>query len=220
MLETFNMKDAKAAATPLDLNLKYSRKENMQSNNKIEGTEFPYRQTIGSLLYLACGTRPDLAYASTFMSQFNEVYKEEPWRGVKHILRYLQGTKFRKLNFKKTGKCLQLYSVADWGGDKTDRRSFSGYMILIVDAPVYWSSKKQSVTALSSTEPEYVAVCHVAKKVLWINNLLKETCMDLVSILQSICVNNQGAIFIAKNGVTSERSECIDIKYFFLCDLV
>ena len=218
ILDTFKMTDAKCAATPLDMNLNFSTAENPQPGN--EEAKFPYRQAIGSLLYLACGTRPDLAYSSTFMSQFNEAHSEVHWRGVKHIFRYLKGTKHRKLKYRKTGKGLQIYSDADWGGDRTDRKSFSGYIMLLADAPVSWSSKKQPITALSSTEAEYVAMCHVAKEVLWMNNLLKEICVNLASTPQTVCVDNQGAIFLANNHVTSDRSKHIDIKYYFLRDLV
>ncbi|GBN44499.1 hypothetical protein AVEN_156346-1 [Araneus ventricosus] len=61
---------------------------------------------------------------------------------------------------------------------------------------------------------------HTAKETLWINNLLKEICSELVFPPQKVLVDNQGAILIAINHVTSERSKHIDIKYFFLRDLV
>lgn len=52
------------------------------------------------------------------------------------------------------------------------------------------------------------------------NNLLKKICVSLTSIPQDICIDNQGAIFLTRNCVTSERSKHINIKYYFLCDLV
>lgn len=217
ILETFKMTEARPAATPLDPSIKYNKVDDQQWE---ESERIPYRQAIGSILYLTCGTRPDMAYSSTYMSQFNEKHTEEHWRGVKHILRYLKGTRHRKLKFRKTGEPLKIYSDADWGGDRTDRKSYSGYIMLLAGAPISWSSKKQSSTALSSTEAEYIAMCHTAKETLWINNLLKEVCSELMSSPQKVLVDNQGAMFMAKNHVTSERSKHIDIKYFFLRDLV
>ncbi|GBM99703.1 Copia protein [Araneus ventricosus] len=158
------------------------------------------RQAIGGLLYLTSGTRPDMAYSSTHMCQFNEKHTQEHWWGVKHISRYLKGTRQRKLKFRKKGEPLQIYSDADWGGDRTDRKSYSGYIVLLVGASISCSSKKQPTTASSSTEAGYVAMCHTAKESLWINNLLKEICSELVSPThtQKVLVDNQGAIVIAK----------------------
>jgi hypothetical protein len=215
------MSEAKPAATPLDPSIKYSHANDQEWEKvKEESKKNPYRQVVGSLLYLACGTRPDLSYPSTYMSQFNERPTAEHWRGVKHMLRYLRGTKFRKLRFQKTGKKLQAYSDADWGGDIIDRKSFSGYVLLLAGGPVSWSSKKQTSVALSSTEAEYISMCHATKEVLWFQNLLSEICPNLVDTTQKILVDNQGAIFISKNHATSERSKHIDLKYFFLRDLV
>lgn len=89
-------------------------------------------------------------------------------------------------------------------GEKTDCKSFSDYIILLAGAPISWSSKKQPVVAVSFTEEENAAMCHVTKEVYWINNLLKEICVNLISIPQKTCVDNQGAIFLVKNHVISE----------------
>lgn len=221
ILHTFKMNDAKPAATPLDPSIKYSYANDQEWEKVKEDSKMiPYRQAVGSLLYLACGSRPDLSYPSTYMSQFSERPTAEHWRGIKHILRYLKGTKFRKLRFQKTGKKLQAYSDADWGGDIIDRKSFNGYVILLAGGPVSWSSKKQTSVALSSTEAEYISMCHAAKEILWFKNLLNEICPNLVDTPQKILADNQGAIFISKNHATSERSKHIDLKYFFLRDLV
>lgn len=64
-------------------------------------------------IYLTRDTHPDMAYSLTDMSQFNEKHCEEYWKGMKHIFRYLKGTQYRKLKFQKTGKFLEVYSVAD-----------------------------------------------------------------------------------------------------------
>ncbi|GBN36304.1 hypothetical protein AVEN_177817-1, partial [Araneus ventricosus] len=74
------------------------------------------------------------------------------------MLRYLEGTKNRKLMFRKTGKQLQAYSDADWGGDTSDRKFFSGCLLLLAGAPASSSSKKQTITALLSTEADSSAV--------------------------------------------------------------
>lgn len=217
ILKTFEMQNAKGASTPLDPGMKYRLPADPDAKN----VKVPYRQAVGSLLYLACGTRPDLSYPSTYMSQFNEHHSDEHWRGIKHMLRYLNATKDQKLTFRKTGQKLKIFSDADWGGDRVDRKSFSGYVMIMAGAAISWCSKKQNCTALSSSEAEYIAMCQSAKEFLWVKNLLKELQMDnFIGEPQCIYVDNQGAMCMAKNRETSERSKHIDLKYFFLRDLV
>ncbi|GBO10034.1 hypothetical protein AVEN_185722-1 [Araneus ventricosus] len=62
-------------------------------------------------------------------------------------------------------------------------------------ATVSWWSKKQAITALSSTEAEYVAMCHVNKEVLWINSLLREMSVKFFTVPQKVLVDNQGVFF-------------------------
>ncbi|XP_035230738.1 secreted RxLR effector protein 161-like [Stegodyphus dumicola] len=131
-----------------------------------------------------------MAYSSTYMSQFNEKHTEEHWRGVKHILRYLKGAQLKMLRFQKTGEPLQVYSDADWGGDRIDRKSYSRYIMLLAGAPISWSSKKQPTTALLLTESEYVAMCHTAKEILWIKYLMKKICTELAASPQKVLVDN------------------------------
>ncbi|GBL79305.1 hypothetical protein AVEN_92513-2, partial [Araneus ventricosus] len=47
------------------------------------------------------------------MSQFNDRPDEEHWRGVKHMLRHLKGSKNRKMMSRRTRKQLQVYSDVD-----------------------------------------------------------------------------------------------------------
>jgi hypothetical protein len=54
------------------------------------------------------------------------------------------------------------------------RRAISGYTVLIDGGAVSWSSKKQELVTLSTTEAEYVAATHAAKELIWFKQLLSE----------------------------------------------
>lgn len=219
LLETTGMSNCKGASTPLDPGMKYIPASEDNSLNAEEALK--YRQAVGGLLYLAGGTRPDLAFATTYMSQFSNCPSREHWAGVQHVLRYLKQTKEFKLTFQKTGRNLEVFCDSDWAGDKIDRRSFSGYVVLLAGGAVSWSSKKQRTTALSTVEAEYFAMCHVAKEVLWFQNFLQEIVNEqFLNVPQSILVDNQGAISLAKNHVTSERNKHIELRHFFLREKV
>ena len=95
---------------------------------------------------------------------------------AKRILRYLKGTLSHGVLFpyqkEKDEISLIAYSDSDWCGDKLDRRSTSGFVFLFNVAPVSWSSKKQSVVALSTCEVEYISACAAACQALWLLSLI------------------------------------------------
>ena len=52
----------------------------------------PYRSLVGSLLYVATGTRPDIAFAVCQLSRHLEKPSEEHWNTAIRVLRYLKST--------------------------------------------------------------------------------------------------------------------------------
>lgn len=84
----------------------------------------PYQEAIGSLLYAAQATRPDIAFAVGFLSRFSKNFGQSHWTAIKRIFRYLRQTSAMKLVFKKTDNDLTGYSDSDWGGDKKDMKSW------------------------------------------------------------------------------------------------
>ncbi|MCI34368.1 copia-type polyprotein, partial [Trifolium medium] len=117
-----------------------------------------FKLMIGSLRYL-CNSRPDICYAVGAISRFMNSPKKSHLIAAKRVLRYVKGTiKYGLLFPTHSGEAqMELigYTDSDWCGDKVDRRSTSGYVCMLNDTTVCWSSKKQPVTALSSCEAEY-----------------------------------------------------------------
>jgi hypothetical protein len=63
------------------------------------------------------------------------------------------------------GKKPVVYTDTDWAS-QSDRHSILGYATIIHTGAVTWSSKKQQIIALSSTESEYIGQTHVLKEIL------------------------------------------------------
>ncbi|UYV81671.1 hypothetical protein LAZ67_20001885 [Cordylochernes scorpioides] len=215
ILKEYGMEHAKEASTPLDPGMFTEGPEGK------EACRAPYQQAIGNLLWLAGMTRPDIAYAVSYLSKFNSSPLQQHWNAVKHLLRYLKKTKDLKLVFSKTGKKLAAFADADWGSDKEDRKSYSGYIFVLGGAAISWCSRKQKCVALSTAEAEYYAMCEAAKEALWFTSFMEEIGVgDFKESPLKIYIDNQGAMFLAENEVVSERSKHIDIRHFFIRDLI
>ena len=59
------------------------------------------------------------------------------------------------------------YSDSDHGGNLDNGRSTGGYVVKIGSGAVCWSSKLQSLVALSTTEAEHIAAVEASKEILW-----------------------------------------------------
>lgn len=151
MLTKFNMTECKTSATPLTKGYQMDESEEVV-------TDLPYRQLIGSLMFVSTVSRADISYATSYLSQYLDKTTKSLWIQGKRILRYLKGTMNTGLHYTKSNTTsIVTYSDADWAGSHTDRKSVSGSVTLYNGCPVAWFSRKQSCVALSTVEAEYVA---------------------------------------------------------------
>eukprot|EP00731_Ephydatia_muelleri_P036346 Em0239g7a len=175
-----------------------------------------YQSMVGSLLYAAIATRPDIAQAVGAVSKFNSCPTETHLTGVKRILRYLKGTINLGLKFEKTADSSIIgFSDADWAGDLDNRHSTSGNLFVMSGGAISWLSKKQPVVALSTTEAEYVALGAATQEVVWLRRLLSDIKAS-PKMPTIISEDNQGTIAIARNPVYHARTKHIDIKYHYV----
>ena len=113
ILERFHMKDCEPKLTPLPVGLKLSTLMAPVTDSEREAMgKVPYREAIGCLMYLMLSTRPDLAAAVHYLSRFGANPGPQHWEAVKHVLRYVQGTKSLKLTFRRQG-VLKLICFSD-----------------------------------------------------------------------------------------------------------
>ena len=109
----------------------------------VKGKEMiPYCQAVGSLMYLATCTRPDIAMAVSSCSRFLENFDENHWRTVKRIFRYLNGTMNFGIEYVRENKSAIIgFSDSDWGGDVDSGKSRSGNVLVVCGGAVSWSSR-------------------------------------------------------------------------------
>lgn len=218
VLDSVGMQNSKPVATPLDSNVKLAPLEDGDSRIGNDSLRQGYLSGLGKLMYLAVGTRPDLAYAVQHLSQFSQRPGNEHMSALKRVFRYLQSTLKLGLHFCPTGD-LATYSDADWGNSAIDRRSISGYISLYASSPVTWSSRKQPTVALSTMEAEFMALARTTCEVLWLRQLSQELGIQNHTPTR-IQADNQSAICFAENANFHARSKHIDIRYHFVRERV
>jgi hypothetical protein len=195
-------------------------KLNKDQNGKCVDATY-YKQIVGSLIYLLA-TRPDLAYSVCLIARFMEKPTETHLIAAKRILRYIKGTGGLGILYKKgVSQILQGWTDSDYAGDVEDRKSTSGYVFTYGSSVVSWSSKKQPIVTLSTTKAEFVAAAAAACACqgLWLKRNLfhlgKEQGRNNV-----IFCDKSSSIKLSKNLVMHGRCKYIDVRYFFLGDLV
>ncbi|KAJ9549008.1 hypothetical protein OSB04_021551, partial [Centaurea solstitialis] len=202
--------DQKVVSTPLESNLHLTPNAGPPLKDPTL-----YRQLVGSLVYLTV-TRPDIAYAVHIVSQFMSAPCSDHYAAVLRILRYLKGTMFHGLYFSSTSSLiLRGFSDADWDSDMTDRRSTTGFCFFLGDSLISCRSKKQSLTARSSTEAEYRALADTSQELIWLRSLLSDMGAPQLSPTLLWC-DNTSAIQIAHNDVFHERTKHIEIDCHFV----
>ena len=215
ILERFGMQDSSPVSTPMATGTKLTK--TIEDSEKADLKQ--YQSNVGSQMYAMLCTRPDLAYAISQISQFSSNPSTSHESAAKRVLRYLNGTRNLGITFDgNQGLVLEGYSDADWGAGE-DRKSISGYVFTLAGGAISWSSKKQSTTALSTTEAEYIALVQAAKESIWIQGLLKELGFTTVDS-NLIYGDNQGSIALANNPEYHARTKHIDIQYHFIRECV
>jgi hypothetical protein len=172
MAKKFGQEFARPTYTPLETGIELS-KEQCPS----EPINVPYQEACGHILWPAIVSRPDVQCSSGLLAQFIKNPGYEHWNAIKHVIRYLNTTKDYWLVLGGSGEVGIGYADADWAS-QPDRHSISGYSFHIGQGAVSWSSKRQSIIALSSTESEYIAGVHAAKEAEWIRQLFEEIRVD------------------------------------------
>jgi hypothetical protein len=205
ILERFGMKNSNAVCSPMVTGTKLSKHD---QGNEVDPTQF--KQNIGSLMYLTA-TRPDLMFAVNMIARFMEHPVETHMTAAKRILRYLKGTIELGILYKRgESKKLIAYSDSDYGGDIDDMKSTSG--------AIAWSSRKQPIVTLSTTEAEFIAAAHCVCEGIWLKRILDSIGLQQQPCLTVLCDNNS-TIKLSKNPVMHGRSKHIDIRFHFLRNL-
>lgn len=168
-------------------------------------------------------TRPDVSFALSMMSRYQQNPGESHWTAVKNILKYLRRTKdmflvYGGLEEELSVKC---YTDASFQTDRDDSRSQSGYVFIMNGGAVDWRSSKQSTVAQSTTESEYIAASEAAQEAVWIRKFIVELGVvpSIKKPMEMYC-DNAGALVLAKEPRVHKGSRHILRKFHYIREVV
>jgi len=223
VLDKFKMKDSKRGFLPMGHGIHLSRTQCPSTPEDIERMKgIPYASAVGSIMYAMMCTRPDVSFALSMTSRYQANPGDGHWIAVKNILKYLRRTKDWFLVYGGDSELsVRGYTDASFQTDRDDSKSQSGYVFVLNGGAVCWRSSKQSVTADSTTEAEYIAASEAAKEAIWIRQFM-EGLRVVPSVEEPIPLfcDNSGAIFQAKEPKSSNKSRHVLRKAHMIRDYV
>jgi hypothetical protein len=179
----------------------------------------PYQEIIGSLMYAAVSTCPNICYATSALLQFLMNPGKAHMEAARRIIQYLKYTRTHALHYGTTQQPNFFgYSDANWASNE-GRKSIASYVFMLNGGAVSWSSQKQASVAMSSTEAKYIALAHATSEALWFKNFFLSLNLKFPLPIPLYC-DNLSSKSIAENPSHHSKAKHIDIHYHFVCDNV
>jgi hypothetical protein len=177
--------------------------------------------TVGSVLWLANTSRPDIAHGASLLSRALGKWNEDHYEQAINLLRYLAGTRDLVLAYtgSSSSPALEGQVDADWAGDLETRRSTTGYVMRTFGGVSAWKSARQPSVALSTTEAEFIAPSKAASEILFLRRFLDK--LDLLPTGPTPLQNdNMGAIALSTSPYNHDSTKHIDLRRHFLRETV
>ena len=228
--------DAKPISTPADTK-RLPKPTEPPSQEELEAQgRFPYRKIVGSLLYIAGASRPDIVFAVGACAQHCHDYRKEHIKAVVRILRYLKGTIHKWLTLKRLNLPIAIlpeheeicskirkqippnaiigYCDSDLGACQQTRRSTGGYIFFWRGCILAYRSKRQSKVAMSTAVAEYYSLSSAAKEGIALADMVEELTGERPTI--HILGDNQTANNMAELAKISDATKHIRLAEAFV----
>ena len=219
LLKEYGMFECRPATTPMEGIL-----------TKLEGDDITpdhgFMSAVGSFLYLAMVSRPDIAFAVHSLGKHMQAAGKDHWAAVQRLLRYLQGTK--DLTIRYTGNTDGLfelvgYADADYAGDLDNRRSTSGNFFCLSHgddiAPIDWMARQQDLVAKSSAESELISADSATMTAVHLRQMLSDLGFEQKKATV-IMEDNQACIALSQDSVFRKRTRHFGVRFHYIREMV
>ncbi|RVW21903.1 Retrovirus-related Pol polyprotein from transposon TNT 1-94 [Vitis vinifera] len=202
ILKRFNMHNCKSTKAPIVKGDKFSKAQCPQNDDEREEMKtIPYSSVVGSLMYAQVCTRPDIAFVVGMLGRYLSNPGSQHWKAAKKVLSWV--------------------CDADFAGCIDDKKSTTGYIFMMAGGAVSWKSVKQTLTASSTMEAEYVACYEACCHAMWMRNFISALgVVDSISRPLKLFCDNSAAVAFSKNTRSISRSKHIDVKFYFVKEKV
>jgi hypothetical protein len=212
---------------PMTPGLKFGKSMEVSKKN-----EKYYRRVIGSLQYLASGTRPNICFAVNLLARFVGCQGEEHIEALDRLLKYITFTHTTGLELAKNHEeklKLGLYSDADLGGGEKpdiddcaikDCRSTTGYAIKLSGSRIIFKSRKQKTTAKSSTEAKILAASECFTDYLFVVRLLHQIFRKEYSVDTVFNCDNEKVIRTFWQGFLNNKTRHVEIRLAVILEAI
>jgi len=217
LLKHFNMHLCSPLTTPLPQGLSLSIEDCPSTPAEIEEMKkIPYREALGSLMWLQVATHPDLSFPVNLLAHFAHNPGRAHWNALKHVLGYIKGTLDYGITYRVGSSMDPVGFVdSDFAGCKNTRRSTEGNIFLVAGGPISWETKRQDTVTLSTVEAGFMAFSRAATQALWLSKYFEEIGLPIAKPV-IIRADNIGSISISTNDKNHWRTKHIDIRHHFI----
>ena len=223
LLKETNLQDSKPAPAPGTSALKTATADHDQPLSTEEHAQ--YRRAVGKLQWMTY-TRPDISYATKELARALQQPTTADQQKLKHLLRYIKGTKDYKQIIRPTVKLpakaipdINVYVDSDWAGCPTTRKSTTGFIISLLGTTINYGSRTQATIALSSAEAELYAINTGATEALHIRSLLMEL-LNINKVNIKIHTDSSSGKSMATRIGSSRKAKHIELKHLFIQRLI
>jgi hypothetical protein len=164
-----------------------------------------YMRKVGSLLYAAVITRPDIAFAVSRLARFTTNPGPDHQKAADRVLRYLECTSSLALQFGGDDH-FRVASDASFADNTLDRKSSQAYAMKLFGGLIGWRANKQDTVTTSTTEAELLALSQAAREALFVNRLVKELGVRLDESHLKIECDNQQTIRIVNAEIATNHT--------------
>ena len=233
------------AVTPMASELRLMRLE--QHDPSVNPEEcmngISFRSVLGSVLYISTSTRPDIAFPVNLIARHVTGIGPEHVKALLRVVKYLNGSQSWGIRYhcpelpvqpmqtvgyqSATHPCdphgnhlMRCYADADYAQSE-NRKSTTGFTIVMNGGPICWRSSRQKIIAQSTAEAEIISATEAGKDVIHTRLLLKELGFpEQVEKATVLFEDNQSCIYLARNLKSRRTAKHFEIRLRFLQQMV
>ncbi|KAG0157502.1 hypothetical protein PDIDSM_4687 [Penicillium digitatum] len=190
------------------------------ASNVLDDDSFDqYQSVVGMLNWLAVKTRPDIRFAVTRLQHRLANPTFEDLHAMQHVVKYLRHMPDVGITLGRTQE-LRFYAHVDAShADWEDSKSTEGSIWYFAGSPVIWTTKKQTITANSTTVAEWCALDQPTRDAMWLGKIARSFMLPEQRPIEIHTDNINSQLLLTKKGGKS-ANRWLDLRWFFVKDAV